>query len=487
MDDNIDDFLNSVKEKIFKKDETITKDLIGNGTIGNVYKIKNPNTNKFFALKIIPKTFSKDLILPLINFSKNFKKPYFAKVYNLFETEENYYIVMEYYEYNLNFFVKDGITLKNIFKIIEKLNPILIELNSKNLYFRNLKPENIFIINSNGSLDENFDIILSDCCNIYIKIYYLYPKYFAFKNFFAPEIKINGAFDVTSDIWSLGNIIFYMLFSIYNENNKYILDYKYLDSIKHKNFEEFLLNLMAKELKFRYNWNKYFQEFEKIRNEISEKDYDEIIDLSIICDNEFQINFFMPNQDFDNIIIKLTEFSKSQYVNSHILYPDNFDVRGNKMPFEYSKEQRRGNMKYIPPLGWIGIGLNITGYPDWEIRCGHCNKEGEWCVAYHGTDIENAKNIIIEGLKPGKRQAYKDRIDKEGDKIGEGVYFSPLIEVAEYYSNPKKGIKCVFMCRVNPKHVKQPGKKAIYVINEPDIDVIPYRLLIRGGYDNFIN
>ena len=160
---------------------------------------------------------------------------------------------------------------------------------------------------------------------------------------------------------------------------------------------------------------------EKIRNEISKKDYDEIIDLSIICDNEFQINFFMPNQDFDNIIIKLTEFSKSQYVNSHILYPDNFDVRGNKMPFEYSKEQRRGNMKYIPPLGWIGIGLNITGYPDWEIRCGHCNKEGEWCVAYHGTDIENAKNIIIEGLKPGKRQAYKDRIDKEGDKIGEGV------------------------------------------------------------------
>jgi len=149
----------------------------------------------------------------------------------------------------------------------------------------------------------------------------------------------------------------------------------------------------------------------------------------------------MPNQDFDNIIIKLTEFSKSQYVNSHILYPDNFDVRGNKMPFEYSKEQRRGNMKYIPPLGWIGIGLNITGYPDWEIRCGHCNKEGEWCVAYHGTDIENAKNIIIEGLKPGKRQAYKDRIDKEGDKIGEGVYFSPLIEVAEYYSNPKKGIE----------------------------------------------
>ena len=26
MDDNIDDFLNSVKEKIFKKDETITKE-----------------------------------------------------------------------------------------------------------------------------------------------------------------------------------------------------------------------------------------------------------------------------------------------------------------------------------------------------------------------------------------------------------------------------------------------------------------------------
>ena len=266
MKDDIDDFFNKIKEKVLTNDENIFKNLIGNGTIGNVYKITNPETNKNFALKIIAKTFSKELINSFLNFSKKFKKPYFSKVYSFFESEDNYIIIMDYYEYNLNYFVKDGISLKNIFKIIEKLNPILKELNSKNLYFRNLKPENIFIINSNGNLDENFDIILSDSCNIYIKLFYQYPKYFAFKNLFAPEIKINNSLDAKSDLWSIGNLIFYMLFAIYNENNIYaniyFLDYKYLESINYNDFKKFLLKLMAKKVDLRIGWEQYFEDFE---------------------------------------------------------------------------------------------------------------------------------------------------------------------------------------------------------------------------------
>ena len=487
MKEEIDEFIDLIIEKTITNDESIFKNLIGNGTIGNVYKITNPKTNKNLALKIIPKTFSKDLINPLLNFSKNFKKPFFAKVYSFFESEENYNIIMEYYEYNLNYFLKDGILLKNIFKIIEKLNLILKELNSKNLFFRNIKPENIFIVNNKGNLDENFDIILSDCCNIYIQLYYQYPKYFAFKNLFAPEIKMNESLDIKSDLWSLGNLIFYMFFSIYNENNKYILDYKYLDCIKYKDFEKFLLNLIAKELKFRISWEQYFKDFEKIKNEISHKDYDDIIDISDIFKYQSQVDLFLPKADFYNIIIKLTECSKEVFLNTNILYPEHFDSRGNRLPFEYSKNEKRGNKKYIPPYGWIGIGLNITKYKDWGIRCGNCNKEGEWCVAYHGTNIENAKNIIVEGLKAGKRQHFRNSFDKNGELVGKGVYFSPIIEVAEYYSNSKDGIKCVFMCRVNPNTVKQPKKKNIYVINEPEEDVIPYRLLIRTGYDHLIN
>ena len=35
------------------------------------------------------------------------------------------------------------------------------------------------------------------------------------------------------------------------------------------------------------------------------------------------------------------------------------------------------------------------------------------------------------------------------------------------------------MCRVNPEKMKIAVEKEIYVINEPDFDIIPYRLLIK--------
>ena len=170
-----------------------------------------------------------------------------------------------------------------------------------------------------------------------------------------------------------------------------------------------------------------------------------------------------------------------------ILYPNNFDIKGNRQPFEYSRSQKRGNLYYFPPLGWTGIGLNITKYNNWEIKCGKINKEGEWCVAYHGTSLRNAKNIILEGLKEGKRQYYQNYKDKEGNEIGTGVYFTPHIETAEHYSIPYRGIKCVIMCRMNPEKMKKITKNEFYVVNDPINDIIPYRLLIKKCYKQFLD
>ena len=41
---------------------------------------------------------------------------------------------MEYYQYNLNYFMKGLMQINHIFKIIEKINTILLELNSKKLF-----------------------------------------------------------------------------------------------------------------------------------------------------------------------------------------------------------------------------------------------------------------------------------------------------------------------------------------------------------------
>ena len=110
---------------------------------------------------------------------------------------------------------------------------------------------------------------------------------------------------------------------------------------------------------------------------------------------------------------------------------------------------------------------------------GKLNTKGEWCVAYHGTNLSNAKNIIKQGFEKGIRQNYENHLDKDGNQIGKGVYFSPKIEIAEDYSESFLGIKCVFMCRVDPEKMKVAHQKEIYIINDPEFDIIPYRLLIK--------
>ena len=41
---------------------------------------------------------------------------------------------------------------------------------------------------------------------------------------------------------------------------------------------------------------------------------------------------FQPTTDFFNIVIELTKLSKKEYVNNDILYPHDFNVRGNRQP-----------------------------------------------------------------------------------------------------------------------------------------------------------
>ena len=477
MDNKLEEAIICIKEDITKNNNAqfYMNNLIGEGTIARVYKIQIKEIKTDLSLKIIPKKISN--VKPYLNFLKNIKKPFFARIYEIFEDENNYYIIMEYYKYNLNYFVKGGMQIKHIFKIIEKLNEVLLKLNTINIIFRNIKPENIFIVNKNGNLDDNFDIILSDSCNIYLTLFHDYPENFALNNYFSPEIKKNNGLDIKSDLWSLGKLIFYMLFYLYIENADNYFEYNFLNCIKYKKLENFLKVLLNEKVELRYNWNKYIEYFTELKNEIWGKEYDDIIDIEKIF--SISSNILFPSQNnIDNIIIKLTELSDSKYIYKDSLCYEDFDQRGNRQPYQYSRNQKRGYLDYIPPLGWAGIGLNLKKYENWNIKCGNTNGEGEWCVAYHGTSLSNAKNIIINGLKAGDRQALQNIKDEEGEIIGEGVYFSPFINIAEHYSEPIEGMKCVFMCRVNPKKAKR--KEKIYVVNEPDIDVIPYRLLIKN-------
>ena len=59
--------------------------------------------------------------------------------------------------------------------------------------------------------------------------------------------------------------------------------------------------------------------------------------------------------------------------------------------------------------------------------------------------------------------------------MGEGVYCTPEISIADEYSVPVDGYKSVFICRVNPKNLRIPKTCQDYwVVSENSNDIRPY-------------
>ena len=133
------------------------------------------------------------------------------------------------------------------------------------------------------------------------------------------------------------------------------------------------------------------------------------------------------------------------------------------------------------------------------------NIPGEWVVAYHGVGRQlGSKEVITipgtiykEGFKKGKGQNHKNCPDyfHPGNLVGEGVYCTPLIKVAEEYAgisefNGKK-YKTVIMVRVNPsarRHCafhNESRSNIYWVVNGTPDEIRPYRILYKK-IDNLI-
>ena len=185
---------------------------------------------------------------------------------------------------------------------------------------------------------------------------------------------------------------------------------------------------------------------------------------------------------------------------------DKFDPRGD-CTFGWrigKKSGPPGYLKdYIPPYGWIGIGLKVinlfdNGNNDW---IGTSNKYGEWYIGYHGTQcMYSVCGIVKQGFKRGYGQAYKysPNLNPLTNRIyplcGVGIYFTPDINEAKkytkiiYYNGCK--YRVVFMCRINPYKVRisLTNNNEYWIVNEDNLnnyfvskqtdEVRPYRILI---------
>jgi len=211
----------------------------------------------------------------------------------------------------------------------------------------------------------------------------------------------------------------------------------------------------------------------------------------------------LQSKEFNNINIeeieKLKIFKNIQLnviINWKIPY-QMLDSKGNKI-FNDNSEKLRGNIKYIPPNNWYGIGLKVNEKYDNgnDIWLGKNNKNGEWWVAYHGLgsrlglDGLDKINLIINSvlrsnLKPGPGQAHSfcDDIFHKGKKVGIGVGLTPDIWLAEGYAG-KIDIngdfyKVVLMLRVKPDKIRACSCGDIWTLNGSYDEIRPYRILFK--------
>ena len=189
--------------------------IINVGSISKIYKAISKITRKQFAIKEIDKSKLKNINIIIEKYerikilnSKNIMK------IETISTKEYYYIIMELCPYSLEeYILENPISIDDIKEIFIQINNGLKELYDNQIEHSNLKLSNILIS------FEQFNKFLIKLSGFGYKEV-LFSK--ANDNFLlltiAPEILENGNFSLKNDLWSLGIILYYLMFKEYPFN-----------------------------------------------------------------------------------------------------------------------------------------------------------------------------------------------------------------------------------------------------------------------------
>ena len=222
-------------------DKYLKTELIGSGAFADVYKARDNTTGEYVAIKEIKKlkiSNSESLILKEIEIMKKLKSENSVLLIDTIETPESYYIIMELCFMNLEQYLKirkNPLSIDEIREILIDLNNSLKEMYYQNIVHRDLKPSNILLsinkTNINKICFKISDYGLSKLLNgnLMTGLSSSGTPYTM-----APEI-LKGNENLLSnkcDIWSLGIIIYFLLFKEYPYNGMNIQLFNKLMKIK---------------------------------------------------------------------------------------------------------------------------------------------------------------------------------------------------------------------------------------------------------------
>ena len=201
---------------------------------------------------------------------------------------------------------KKGFNPKELFGIMKQLNKAFKIMNENNIIHGNLKLENILIKYSDNQY-KNYTIKLSDYgCrkgllslfnnNIYTNIGTI--------AYMAPEILKGEEYNYKCDLWSIGIIIYRLIFGklpFIGKDNLLLNNFEkitndLLEKTGNEDLDDLIQKLLEKEPEKRLNWNEYFAHsffIEKYRNRInliySRGSYENIFGIKFVENNKNNI------------------------------------------------------------------------------------------------------------------------------------------------------------------------------------------------------
>ena len=298
---------------------------IGKGSFSKIYKAVDIHKTEV-AVKIIKKKNIKNekLIQREISVLQSLSHENIISLLDVFTTNSNYYLIFEYckngdlknYIYNENLNMCES----QILNIMKQIKNGLEYLYKQNIIHRDLKPQNILVTSS-------LIIKISDFG--FAKIYKegsLTQTVCGSPLYMAPEILTYKQYTELADLWSVGVILYEMLFKTVpvSGSNLYSLvknidKYKFSITIKQQSMYSQLVlnllnNLLKKNPKKRICWkqffnHKWFQNEMKDVNEKNEVDY---------IDKEEDLMFLM-DEDTCNQNYSVTMSSKNVSINNNYL------------------------------------------------------------------------------------------------------------------------------------------------------------------------
>ena len=244
--------------------------LIDENSFSKVYKAKNKITNQYVAIKEIEKS-----KINIQNFStqienwKKLKSENIVEIIDKFETKDYYYLIMELCYISLDDYLKirkDPLSIEEIKELLLELNKCFKEMKEKKIIHKNLKLSNILLSLNKSNINKICfklsDFGLSNFVNEY-KTNNMSSN--GSSNTISPEI-LKGEENLISDksdIWSLGIIIYYMLFKEYPYNEYQIINHsesnQELKPINNILLDNLIKRMLIKNINERISWEEYFE------------------------------------------------------------------------------------------------------------------------------------------------------------------------------------------------------------------------------------